>query len=182
MSAEARRSKEVRKQLGAISDVMGAFEARWTRRRLETTHPDLYSRIQKQRDLFDGALMEDETADIAAHGEATVRGWRAAIKAMEAAGEPDDAYLIGMDPRTGAKVAIGVAPQGVERVRQVYGSTVTWLTPDEVATLYAATEGFKAIDAIKRLIPGAEIIDRRPMDPAKRDSGVVASSSRGAAA
>lgn len=167
MSAEARRSEATRKQLADVANARGAYEARWTPRRLQTVDPSLHARLNEQIDIFDRALFHGDADEIERQGEATVRGWRAATKAMEAAGQQDDAYLLGCDPKTGVKVAIGEAAQGADRVRQVYGDEVIWLTPDEVATLYAATEGFSAIDLVKRRMPGAEVV-------AARRSGVAA--------
>lgn len=176
MSAEARRSAAVRDQLAAVSQATATYEGRWTLHTLKRVDPDLHKRLDEQRDIFDRTLFHAETAEeIIRQGEAMCRGWQAAARVMEASGEADDAYFIGADSRTGVKVAVGPSRAGVGRVSELHGDTVTWLTPDEVATLYAATEGFKSIDAIKRLMPGAEIVDRRPMDPAKRDSGVEAS-------
>lgn len=173
MSAASRRSEAVRKQFADVSAARGAYEARWSLRRLQTVDPDLHRRLVEQVDIFDRTLFHADDADeITTHGEATCRGWAAAIAAMERTGEADDAYMIGCDPRSGVKVAIGDAARGPDRVGELHGDSVTWLTPDEVATLYAATEGFKAIDAIKRRAPGAELIDRRPADPAKWDSGL----------
>lgn len=184
VSADARRSEAVRQQLADTSAARGAFEARWTSRRLQSVAPELHQRLQEQIDIFERAIgltSQDAPEEITLQGEATCRGWTAVTKAMEAAGEDDDAYLIGCDPRTGAKVAIGEAAQGAERVRQVHGDQVVWLTPDEVATLWGSTEGLKSIEAIKQLMPGAEVVDRRPADPAKWDSLIRAAEARDAA-
>jgi hypothetical protein len=48
-----------------------------------------------------------------------------------------------------------------ERVRELHGATVIWITPDEVAAIMANLEAFKPIATIKRLFPGAEILDVR---------------------
>ena len=175
MSAAARLSQAVRDQLVATSSARGAFEARWTMRRLQSVDPTLQGRLVEQIDIFERALFDGDLDAVTAQGEATCRGWKAATRAMEAARQEDDAYLIGCDPRTGSRVAIGEAAQGAERVRQVHGDQVVWLTPDEVATLFSATEGMKSIVAIKQIMPGAEVVDRRPADPAKWDSGALAS-------
>ena len=177
MTAEAHRSQVVRRQLADTAAAASAFEARWTVQALRRVSPDIHRRLlgkDEQRDIFDRAVFDGDPDEIELQGAALCRGWRAAVKAMEAAAEPDDAYFVGMDPRTGCKVAVGPSRGSVERVQEIDGSSVTFLTPDEVATLYAATEGFKAIDAIKQRFPGAEIIDRRPSEPAKRDSGLEA--------
>jgi hypothetical protein len=56
-------------------------------------------------------------------------------------------------------------------VRELHGESVSWITPDEVAALLANVEAFKPVAAIKRLFPGAEILDLRPGDP-KGDASV----------
>jgi hypothetical protein len=65
------------------------------------------------------------------------------------------------------------------RVRELHGDMVVWITPDEVATVLANLEAFKPIAAIKRLFPGAEMVDVHtcgqgleadsPMDAALKD-------------
>jgi hypothetical protein len=52
----------------------------------------------------------------------------------------------------------------------LYGQTVVWITPDEVAAIVANLEAFKPIAAIKRLFPGAEILGVRPAISAKTDA------------
>jgi hypothetical protein len=47
----------------------------------------------------------------------------------------------------------------------VRGQAVIWITPDEVAAVIANVEAFKPI-AIKRLFPGAEMLEVHPGEPA----------------
>ena len=51
----------------------------------------------------------------------------------------------------------------------MHGATLVWITPDEVAAIVANLEAFKPIAAIKRMFPGAEILDVCPGEPAKAD-------------
>jgi hypothetical protein len=94
------------------------------------------------------------------HGAATARGWAAAVRAMEAAGAPDDAYQLGTDPQTGTKVAIGEHKGIIERVQELHGQDVICVTPDEVAAMIGTVEAIGTIGAIKKLFPGAEIVRR----------------------
>jgi hypothetical protein len=55
-------------------------------------------------------------------------------------------------------------------VRELHGDKVVWITPDEVAAIVANIEAFKPIATIKRLFPGAEILDFHPGEPAKEDA------------
>jgi hypothetical protein len=97
------------------------------------------------------------------------RGYVKAVQTMDSAAEPDDAYQLGQDPRTGFRVAIGEQKASAERVRELHGDTVIWTTPDEVAAILAGIEGFRPIAAIKRLFPGAEVLDVRPDELVKGD-------------
>ena len=81
---------------------------------------------------------------------------------MQNAQIEDDAYMLGTDLVTGTKVAIGTQKAAAQRVRQIHGNNVIWLTPDEVARMLAGLESFKTIGAVKKLFPGAEVIDRYP--------------------
>lgn len=45
-------------------------------------------------------------------------------------------------------------------MRKLHGQDVIWLTPNEVAVLMASVEAFKAIAAVKKRFPGAEMVRR----------------------
>ena len=64
-----------------------------------------------------------------------------------------------------------------QRAREVHGETVVWITPDEVATIVANLEVFKPIVAIKRLFPGAEMLDVHPGE--QPEKGAVSNEVRG---
>ena len=150
------------------------FESRWTRAALRRVDPDLAGRLDDQRGLFDKACVTGEGDDIEAHGAAMCRGWAAAARAMEAAGEPDDAYQIGRDPKTGFTVAIGAQKAAANRVVELHGQPVAWFSPDEIAALMGGLEAMKRVTAIKRVWPGADVIDFYPGEPAKDESEVDA--------
>ena len=80
---------------------------------------------------------------------------------------PDDAYLLGVCPRTGTKVAIGDQTAARARVREVHGEAVIWLTPHECASLLASQQ---TVASLKRLFPGAELFDLYPHEPGKGDA------------
>ena len=129
----------------------------------------IHRRLFDQRGLFDQALITGTPEDIELHGAALCRGYAIAIQTLERAAEPDQAYMLGQDSRTGFRVAIGQHKAGATRVRELHGDTVIFITPDEVATTIANIEAFKPIATIKRLFPGAEVIDVRPHEPVKED-------------
>jgi hypothetical protein len=156
-----REDTAMRQWHAAVSETAAIYERRWTLAALKRVAPDLHVRLIEQRNLFDKALVTGTAADIDLHGAAMVRGWQKALAAVERAGEPDDAYVLGQDPRTGFRVAIGQQKRAAARVRELHGQTVVWVTPDEVAALMAGVEVFKPIAEIKKLWPGAEIVELR---------------------
>lgn len=165
-----RDDNAVRRWLVAASTSALAFERRWTLAALKRVNPDLAQRLLEQRALFDQAVVTAPAEEIELHGAAMCRGYAAAVRALEAAQEPDDAYLIGKCPRTGYTIAIGEQKAAAERVREIHGERVVWVTPDELASIMNSVEAFKPIAAIKRLFPGAEIIERYPDEPAQSDT------------
>jgi hypothetical protein len=151
----------LRKAATAVAEAAVTFESRWTLAALKRVDADLHRRLLEQRDLYDAAMVTGSYDEIETQGAAMARGYYAVARAMEAASEADDAYMIGRDPRSGFTVAIGEQKAAADRVRQLHGATVVWTTPDEVAAIFANIEAFKPIAAIKRMFPGAEIVDVR---------------------
>lgn len=145
------------------------FESRWTMLALQRLDPGLAEALADQAARYHEAQFMGEARDIAVEGAALVRGYHAAASAMERAQVSDDAYVIGRCPKTGTVVAIGQQKHAIERVRTLYGEDVVWITPDEVASLFGAVEDLKAISAIKRRFPGAEVIHRYAGEPAQAD-------------
>jgi hypothetical protein len=159
----------IRKWQVAVAEAALPFEARWTLAALKRIDRDLHRRLLDQRGLFDKVLVTGTAEDIEVHGAALCRGYAVAIQTLERATEPDDAYMLGQDVRSGFRVAIGQQKAAAQRVRELHGDKVVWVTPDEVAAIVANLEGFKPIALIKRLFPGAEILDIHPSEPAKGD-------------
>jgi hypothetical protein len=145
---------------GRASEAAALLESRWTYATLRRRTPDIARRLHEQRNLFAEACVRGRAREIVEHGEALCRGYVLAARVLEEAGEHDDAYLFGVDLVTGLKVAIGAQRAALARIRQVHGEDVVWLTPDEVARIMAGIESFKAIGAVKKMFPGAEIVDR----------------------
>jgi hypothetical protein len=150
----------VKQWMADVSKAALSFEGRWTRLALRRHDPELAQALHEQEGLFHHALFSGNPAFVAEHGAAMVRGYHAVAKAMADAGEEDDAYMLGADPQSGMKVAIGQQKAGAQRVRTLYGQDVIWITPDEVAVMMASVEQFKIIGAVKRFFPGAEIVRR----------------------
>jgi hypothetical protein len=174
MSAARLRTDEqvVRYWTRETSAAAAMFERRWTWAALRRVDPSVAARLLMQRDLFDQAIVTGTGDEVDMHGAALCRGYAIATQALEAAHEPDDAYVLGQDPRSGFTVAIGQQKAAAERAVELHGTSVVWITPDEVAAVLAQLEGLKALSTIKRMFPGAEIIDIRPGDRAKRNSGI----------
>jgi hypothetical protein len=144
-----------------VSEAAIPFESRWTLAALRRVDPDIHARLREQRNLFDAVLVTGSLAEVEAHGAAMCRGYAKAIAVLEQAAEPDDAYLLGEDPASGFRVAIGDQKAAANRVRELHGAMVVWITPDEVAAVLSHIEAFKPIAAIKRLFPGAEMLGVR---------------------
>ena len=162
-------SKLISEWMRRVSEAAQSFESRWTMKALKRVNAELHQLMSEQLDLYHKALVTGSPANIDYHASAAIRGYRAIHEAMAKSGEPDDAYMLGFDARTGTRIAIGDQKACVYRVRQVHGKDVVWITPDECAALFAQVEGFKSIAAIKNMFPGAEIVDVHPGEPAKSD-------------
>lgn len=143
-----------------ISAAAGTFEARWTMIGLRRHDHDLAVALHEQKEMFAEVCAIGDMNEMQIHGASLVRGYAAAVKAMEAAQIPDDSYLLGVCPTTGFKVAIGVQKAARKRVVELYGQDVVMISPDEVATLMASSEAFMTVAAIKKKFPGAEVVER----------------------
>lgn len=150
----------VRHWRGEVSKAAACFEARWTDLSLRRVDSGLAQRLFEQRGLFDEACVIGAVDDIETQGAAMCRGYAAAVKAMEQAGEGDDAYMLGSDPTTGLKVAVGLSKASVGRVTELHGQDVVWVTPDEVAALMSSVEAFRFAHAVKQRWPAAEMVRR----------------------
>jgi hypothetical protein len=148
-----------------VADAAQPFESRWTLRALLSVDPDLYEAFRDQQALWNTALITGDDSDVTQQTAAMVRGWQAITRRMD--GTPDDAYLLGVCPRTGTKVAIGDQTAARARVREIHGEAVIWMTPHECASLLASQQ---VVASLKGLFPGAELIDLYPNEPAKEDA------------
>ena len=100
---------------------------------LQRVDPELALALQQERDAFDQATIVGSCDEVENFGASVCRGFAAATKVMETAGASDTAYLLGADPVTGFKLAIGMSNGSARRVREIYGSGYTFYTPDELA-------------------------------------------------
>src|SRR6516165_3701534 len=89
----------------AVAEAALPFETRWTLTALKRVDADIHRRLIDQRGLFDRALVTGTAAEIELHGAALCRGYAVAIQTLERSTEPDDAYMLGQDSRTGFRVA-----------------------------------------------------------------------------
>lgn len=149
-----------------VSEAAQKFEARWMMLSLQRINPELAIALQEERDAFDQATIVGSSEDVENLGASVCRGFMAATKAMESAGAPDTAYLLGSDPITGFKLAVGMSKGSARRVREIRGPEYTFYTPDELAALLGAgiADGDRRVDfmtSVKKLYPGAELIRKR---------------------
>jgi hypothetical protein len=136
---------------GAVAAAAVAYEARWSYAALRRVDAELLSRFDEQKALYWDAVASGDEAAVAEQSGGMVRAYQAITRAMEA--QPDDAYVVGQDPRTGLKIAIGSRVAPATRLPD----GVVYLTADEVAMLLAEQAGFTSIAKIKMLFPGSSI-------------------------
>ena len=144
-----------------------SFEWRWLMSSLARIDPELHGNLLEQRSFWQQALVTGDDQEALEQGEAMIRGWQAAVARMLQAEAPDDAYVLGQCG--GTIVAIGLGECGYSRVRELGGQRVVWLTPDEVAQLYA---GLQMIGKVQELWPDAkvvQVVEKYPDEPAKED-------------
>jgi hypothetical protein len=156
----ARSDAVVRHWLGEVSVAAKPFESRWTWLALRRVSPGLGQKLHEQRGLFDEACVTGTIEDVELHGGAMCRGYAVAVRTMTEAGAEDDAYMLGADPESGRKVAIGTQMAALDRVREIHGQDVLWITPDEVAVLMASVEAFKFVGVVRQFFPGSEVVKR----------------------
>ncbi len=125
----------VQKMWQQVNDAKAKFEGRWMMLSLHRVDEELYKDLMDQIDIFDQETITGTAEDIEEHGEATLRGFAAATKAMEKAALHDDAYMLGQCPMTGFKIVVAFRGD-VER------------------------KGIIFVEAVKKHWPGAEMIKR----------------------
>lgn len=157
----------ISRSMRLVGQAAQAFEGRWTMRALKRIDADLYTAFTDQQDRWADARFLGTPEQVEMQAGGMIRGYAAITKAMVESGEADDAYMLGQSGDV--MVAIGTRQASAFRVLELQHEDrpvrVVWLTPDECATLFASTEGFKAIAAIKQAFPGAEIVNCREMQP-----------------
>src|SRR4030095_17234716 len=109
--------------------------------------------LLEQRSFWLQAQITGDAQEVIEQGEAMIRGWQAAVARMVAVGARDDAYMLGQ--YGSMTVAVGAARNGHTRVCELGGQRVVWLTPDEVAQLYA---GLQMIGTVQELWPDAKVV------------------------
>ena len=148
-------------------DAAASFGCRWLMTSLARVDPELHGDLVEQQSFWHQARLAGDEQEVIEQGEAMIRGWQAAVARMTKAGALDDAYALG---QCGAvTVAIGLGGCGCSRAREVGGQRVVWLTPDEVAQLYA---GLQMIGKVQELWPDAkvvQVVEKYPDEPAKED-------------
>lgn len=138
-----------------IARAASAYEARWSWLALRRVDPDIAGRLDRQRKLYETAKATRSIDGVTQQGQGLCRGYRKAVEAMEAAQEPEDNYLVGQCPRTGLRIVISDNPGVAQTAGESMGCG--WFSPDEIAALFADTEGARALMAVKRAWPGATI-------------------------
>ena len=136
-----------------------AFESRWSLGALARAEPGFHRRLMEAREGERRARESGDEDEMIRWGEVLCRGYRKCADVLAVLGQPEDAYLIGRDPQTGMKIAIGGKPSA-QRVAELHPGTPHY-TPDEIATMLSNLRGVNAISTVKALFPGAEIVEVR---------------------
>lgn len=145
-----------------VQDAAVLLEGRWTMGALARVDPALAELLREQIEDYQEARITGTMHEFKTQAKGAVRGYLKAVRVMEESGFEHDAYLLGLDPNTGSRVAIGDKRASARYVAAIHGDRVTWLTADEVAKLWASIAGLRRVDAIKEIWPEAEVVDFRP--------------------
>ena len=140
--------------MGSVAPAEAAFRSRWRMSTLERCDKDLHDRLVEQIDLYSTALINASTDELREQSAAMVRGWAAACRCME--GQPDDAYLTGLDWESKTRVVISNSKQSVDHVKAEPGVRVVAVSPDEIAKLFGR---MGVVSLAKATFPDAEIVD-----------------------
>lgn len=149
----------VAKALADTAPAETSFRSRWRMGTLKRVDHDLHDMLVEQIDLFNAALVTGSDADVEVQAAAMIRGWRAAVAALESPLLSDDAYLVGVDYNTGTRVVIAEQSGSVGRVQSLKGERVVIVTPDEVARLVA---GMTVLAEVKQFFPDSELLSVQP--------------------
>lgn len=145
--------------MATVAKAETAFRSRWRLATLARLDPELHNLLCEQIELYDRAMVTGTDQDARDQADAMVRGWRAAVSALESPLRPDDAYLTGWDPATNLFVVIAECSGSGARAQIVSKDgerrKVIVVTPDEVAKIVA---GVQLIAEAKSLFPDAEVV------------------------
>ena len=144
---------DLRVVMERVSEVAKLFEGRWMLHSLKRIDAALWERFCCQKSDYEAALVQGDADEVEDEAAAMIRGWQAVTARMIDANEPDDAYQLGVDPKTGTRVVIGWSPHS----QAVVGDGAVWLSPHEVAALFGGLERIAAVRAVKAAFPGDEI-------------------------
>jgi hypothetical protein len=144
-----------------VNEAALAFEARWTRRALRNHSAKLADAFELALTQFDTAMSSGSSTDIENAGTRLCRAYAVISSELQAAGVPDDAYMIGRDypadnSRSKSEIIIAATPAAGKRARELHRFAKCF-TPDEIAMIIALDERAKKIAAVKAAFPGAEI-------------------------
>lgn len=135
-----------------VAEAARSYESRWTLAALKLVDGPLYRLFTDQQEDWGRSLVMGDVADIREQTGSMVRGWVAVTRRMEEAAAEPDAWVDGIDARTGLRVRICRQRAAAEACP----AGVVAVTPDECAALLAA---HRAVLELKQLYPGAEVID-----------------------
>lgn len=127
------KEKTMAECLALTAPAETAFHSRWRLSSLRRVDADLWQALTEQQELYGSACVMGTDAEARLQSEAMVRGWGAACRAME--GQPEDAYLMGMDDASGIQVVIAEHKGSRDALAKRYGEPLVLITPNEVAAL-----------------------------------------------
>lgn len=149
--------------MSMVSQAETAFRSRWRMSTLERIDKELHDLLGEQIDLYSTELISGTANDLRDQSAAMVRGWAAAVRCMEGSGDPDDAYLIGLDWASKTRVVISDHKQSIQHLPPIDGVRTLAVSPEEVAKLFG---GLGILSLTKETFPNAELIEIQPGEEA----------------
>lgn len=134
-----------------------AFEARWSRSALRSHDAKLADAFELALTQYDTATTSGSSTEIDTAGARLERAYGVIAARLGAAKVPDDAYMIGRDPKTNTEIIITSSPAAAEYAREHGHRFGLWFSPDEIAVIIGLDARAKKIAAVKAAFPGAEI-------------------------
>ena len=153
MSTRQASDKIVAECLALVAPAEAAFRSRWRMRTLERIDKDLHDRLAEQIDLYSTALISASADELQEQSGAMARGWAAGCRVMEQ--QPHDAYLVGLDWATKARVVISDQKQSIQHLPAIDGVRTLAVSPEEVAKLFG---GLGIVSLTKEVFPNAELL------------------------